>query len=109
MIFAANKAMKKIYIILITLALISVTVFFHHRKENRENLEMENFASLIADETDQEFETASTDILEKIKTDELFNSWVKSDNLPSDDSLLSYFAKQYFNSIDFAFAEIGYF
>lgn len=100
MIFAANKAMKKIYIIIITLVLISVTVFFHHRKENRENLEMENFASLIADETDHEFETATTDILEKIKNNELFNSWVKNDNLPSDDSLLSYFEKQYFSNID---------
>ena len=92
--------MKKIYIILITLALIAATVFFHHRKENRENIEMEHFATLIVDETDHDFENATTDIIEKIKTDEMFNSWLKDDNLPSDDSLLSYFDKKYFNGID---------
>ncbi|MBO2523156.1 MAG: hypothetical protein CW336_04760 [Bacteroidetes bacterium] len=97
MIFVTKEAMKKIYIILITLALIAATVFFHHRKENRENIEMEHFATLIADETDHDFENATTDIIEKIKTDDLFNSWVNDDNLPSDDSILSYLDSKYFN------------
>ena len=89
--------MKKIYIILITIALIAATVFFHHRKENLENAEMERFAQTIADETDEDFETATLQILDEIKNDSLFNSWVKTD-LPSDDSLLSYFNDKYFNT-----------
>ena len=88
--------MKKFYIILIAIALIAVTVFFHQRNENNENAEMEHFAKIIANETDEDFEMATTDVVEKIKNDELFNSWVNDNNLPSDDSLLSYFNKNYF-------------
>ena len=88
--------MKKFYIILIAIALIAVTVFFHQRNENNENAEMERFAKIIANETDEDFEMATTDVVKKIKNDELFNSWVNDNNLPSDDSLLSYFDKKYF-------------
>ena len=88
--------MKKTYIILITIALIAATVFFHHRKENRENAEMERFAQIIADETDEDFEKATLQIINEIKNDSLFNSWVKTE-MPSDDSLLSYFNEKYFN------------
>ena len=63
--------MKKIYIILITIALIAATVFFHHRKENLENAEMERFAQTIADETDEDFETATLQILDEIKNPSL--------------------------------------
>ena len=107
--------MKRIFIILITIALIAATIFFYQRKENRENAEMERFAQIIADETDEDFEKVTTDVIEKIKNDELFNSWVNDDNLPSDDSLLSYFDKKYFqndlfkfynNDIDFSFYDI---
>ena len=59
--------MKKIYIILITIALIAVTVFFHQRKENRENTEMERFAQVIADESDVEFEKLREDFPNVIK------------------------------------------
>lgn len=89
--------MKKIYIILITIALITATVVFHQRKENRENIEMERFAQLIADETDPEFETATIKIIGEIQNDSLFQSWIQDNNLPSDDSLLAYFDTQYFN------------
>ena len=88
--------MKKIYIILITIALIAATVFFHHRKENRENAEMERFAQIIADETDEDFEKATLQIINEIKNDSLFNSWVKTE-LPSDDSLFSYLDAKHFN------------
>ena len=95
--------MKRIFIILITIALIAATIFFYQRKENRENAEMERFAQIIADETDEDFEKVTTNVIEKIKNDELFNSWVNDDNLPSDDSLLSYFDKKYFQNDLFKF------
>ena len=88
--------MKKIFVILIALVLIAITVFVHRRNENRENAEMERFAQIIADETDEDFEQTTTDIIEKIKNDDLFNSWVNDDNLPSDDSILSYLDSKYF-------------
>ncbi len=90
--------MKKIFVILIALVLIVITVFVHRRNENRENAEMERFAQIIADETDEDFEQTTTDIIEKIKNDDLFNSWVNDDNLPSDDSILSYLDSKYFNN-----------
>ena len=90
--------MKKIFVILIALVLIAITVFVHQRNENRENTEMERFAKIIADETDEDFEQTTTDIIEKIKNDDLFNSWVNDDNLPSDDSILSYLDSKYFNN-----------
>lgn len=90
--------MKKIFVILIALVLIAITVFVHRRNENRENAEMERFAQIIADETDEDFEQTTTDIIEKIKNDDLFNSWVNDDNLPSDDSILSYLDSKYFNN-----------
>ena len=88
--------MKKGIIIFIAIALIAITVFVHRRNENRENAEMERFAQIIADETDEDFEQTTTDIIEKIKNDDLFNSWVNDDNLPSDDSILSYLDSKYF-------------
>lgn len=90
--------MKKIFIILIAIALIAATVFVHQRNESDENAEMERFAKIIADETDKDFEKATTDIIEQIKTDEMFNSWVNDGKLPSDDSLLSYFDKRFFQN-----------
>ena len=93
-----DRVMKKIYIILITIALIAATVFFHHRKENIENAEMEHFAQIIADETDEDFETATLQIIDEIKNDSVFNFWVTDGNLPSDDSLLSYFDSKYFKN-----------
>ncbi|MBR6438426.1 MAG: GHKL domain-containing protein [Bacteroidales bacterium] len=82
--------MKKICIILIAIALIVVSIFIYHKKEKNENDEMELFAKIIADETDRDFEDATINIIDKIKNDEL----------PSDDSLLSYFNEKYFNHID---------
>ena len=91
--------MKKIYIILITIALIAVTVFFHHRKENLENAEMERFAQTIADETDHNFETEAVMFIGKMKIDQTINNWFK-DSLPSDDTIFDYIKNHYLNSID---------
>lgn len=82
--------MKKIYIILITLALIGMTLFFHQRKENHENTEMERIAILIADESDEAFEKATLCIIGAIK----------NDKLPNDDSLSLYLDKHYFKNDD---------
>lgn len=92
--------MKKILIILIAIALIAATVFVHQRNESNENAEMERFAKIIADETDLDFEKATIDILNQIKNDESLNSWIGNGIMPSDDSILVYFNKKYFNSID---------
>ena len=92
--------MKKILIILIAIALIAVTVFVHQRNESNENAEMERFAQIIADETDLDFEKATIGILIQIKNDELLNSWISNGNVPSDDSILSYFDKKYFKNND---------
>lgn len=92
--------MKKFYIILITIALVILSIFVYQRKEKNENDEMKSFAQTIANETDKDFEVATTDIIDKIKNDTLLLSWLKSDELPSDDSLLSYFDSKYFNNVD---------
>lgn len=92
--------MKKILIILIAISLIAATVFVHQRNESNENAEMERFAKIIADETDLDFEKATIDILSQIKIDESLNSWIGNGIMPSDDSILSYFDKKYFNNID---------
>ena len=82
--------MKKIYIILITIALIAITVFFHQRKENLENTEMERFAQVIADESDEDFENATLKIINEIKIV----------NLPSEDSLNHYLETNYFKNAE---------
>ena len=58
--------MKKIFIILITIALIAITVFFHQKKENNENNEMQQLAQFIADETDHDFENEAVVFIEKV-------------------------------------------
>lgn len=92
--------MKKILIILIAIALIATTVFVHQRNESNENAEMERFAKIIANETDLGFEKATIEILSQIKNDELLNTWISNGIMPSDDSILSYFDKKYFNNLD---------
>lgn len=94
-----KKNMKKIYIIIIAIALIAATVFLHQRNESKENAEMKRFAEIIADETDEDFEKATLQIIDKIIADQLFNNWMKT-SMPSDDSLLSYFDSKYFSKND---------
>lgn len=91
--------MKKLYIILIAIALIAVTVFVHQHNENNENAEMERFAKIIADETDEDFEKATTDIIDHIENDSLFECWIKSNDFPNDHNIMKYFNTKYFNNI----------
>lgn len=92
--------MKKIYIILIAIALILVTVFFHQRKENRENVEMQRFVNIIADETDEDFEIVTPSIIDAIKADSLFNVWIENNDIPYDYKVMKYFNEKYFNNTD---------
>ena len=92
--------MRKIYIILIAIALIAATVFIHQRNENKENAEMERFAQIIANERDEEFEKATEQIIDEIKNDSSFNKMLDSDIVPSDDSIASYLNSNYFNKIE---------
>ena len=92
--------MRKIYIILIAIALIAATVFIHQRNENKENAEMERFAQIIANERDEEFEKATEQIIDKIENDSLFHKMLDSDIVPSDDSITVYLNTNYFNKIE---------
>ena len=92
--------MRKIYIILIAIALIAATVFIHQRNENKENAEMERFAQIIANERDEEFEKATEQIIDEIKNDSLFNKMLDSDIVPIDDSITVYLNTNYFNKIE---------
>ena len=44
--------MKKIFIILIAIALIAFSFFVYEKNESDENADMESFAEVIADESD---------------------------------------------------------
>ena len=92
--------MRKIFIIIITIALVITSVFVYQKKEKNENDEMKRFAETIADETDKDFEDATIGIIDQIKNDTLLKIWLKNDELPSDDSILSYFDSKYFNNIE---------
>ena len=91
--------MKKIFIILIAIALIVVTVFVHQRNETKENVDMENFAKLIANETDKNFENEAVIFIDKIKNDTTINGWFFK-NIPSDDSIFKFLKFHYFNNIE---------
>ena len=91
--------MKKIFIILIAIALIATTIFVHHKNEKNENADMERFAKIIADESDKEFEQHAVIFIDKIKKDQTLNSWFV-EKLPSDDSVFFYLRYQYFNVIE---------
>lgn len=92
--------MKKIFIILITILLVITSVFVYQRKEENENDEMKRFAQNIADETDKDFEDVTINIIDNIKNDTLLQTWLKNNDVPSDDSILSYFDSKYFDNID---------
>lgn len=92
--------MKKIFIILITILLVITSVFVYQRKEENENDEMKRFAQNIADETDKDFEDVTINIIDNIKNDTLLQTWLKNNDVPSDDSILSYFDSKYFDNIE---------
>ena len=91
--------MKKIFIILIAIALIATSIFVYEKNESDENADMERFAEVIADESDYDFESAATIFIEKIKNDQNVNGWFEN-IIPSDDSIFNYLKIQYFNQIE---------
>ena len=91
--------MKKIFIILIAIALIATSIFVYEKNESDENADMERFAEVIADESDYDFESAATIFIEKIKNDQNVNGWFEN-TIPSDDSIFNYLKIQYFNQIE---------
>lgn len=91
--------MKKIYIILIAIALIAVTVFVHQKNENRENAEMQQLAQTVINEADKNFEKTAVRFVEEIKNDTTVNCWFKT-NIPSDDSVFAYLKNTYFDKTD---------
>jgi len=89
--------MKKIFVILIALILTAAVIFFGKKNESDENAKMKNLASLIADETDRDFENAAIPIIREIKNDSLISVWLEKTDFPDDDSILSYLNNAYFN------------
>ena len=84
-------------IIVITLMTTQLTYILYLVKENKEYEEMAWFANVIGDESDQNFETAMLEAIEKLKNDSNIITWQKKNEFPSDDSILNYFNKKYFN------------
>lgn len=90
---------KKIFtdICIITLMTIQLTYILYLINENKEKEEMEWFATVVGDESDKNFENTIAEFSEEIKKDKNIIHWQKTNNFPSDDSLLIYFNENYFN------------
>lgn len=85
-------------ICIITLMTIQLTYILYLINENKEKEEMEWFANIVGDESDEEFEETILEVTEKLKRDKNLIAWQKDKNFPSDDSILNYFNLNYFNS-----------
>lgn len=93
-----KKIIKEIsFIILIS---IQLTYILYLINETYERNEMEWFANVIADESDKDFEDKIIEITEKLKKDNNLVNWQKENTFPSDDSILNYFNKIYFNNYE---------
>ena len=84
-------------IIVITLMTTQLTYILYLIKENKEYNEMSWFATVIGDESDKKFEEAILKTTEKLKNDNNIITWQKRNDFPSDDSILNYIDKKYFN------------
>lgn len=84
-------------ICIITLMTIQLTYILYLINENKERDEMEWFANIVGDESDEEFEEAILKVTEKLKKDKNIVSWQKENNFPSDDSILNYLNVNYFD------------
>ena len=84
-------------ICVITLMTIQLTYILYLINENKEKEEMEWFANIIGDESDEEFEKTILEVTEKLKKDKNLNTWQKDNSFPSDDSILNYLNTKYFN------------
>ncbi|MDY6437451.1 MAG: HAMP domain-containing sensor histidine kinase [Bacteroidales bacterium] len=89
--------MKKYHLLIIAVILAVVALFVNSKIEDRENKAMKNFASAVSNERDRNFETEVAPLIQKIKNDSLINVWAAKQCFPSDDSLLSYLDKNYFD------------
>lgn len=85
-------------IVIITLMSIQLTYILYYINEKKEKEEMEWFATVVGDESDEVFEQKIMEITQKIKTDDKITEWHNDNNYPSDDSLLNYLNKKYFNT-----------
>ena len=84
-------------ICIITLMTIQLTYILYLINENKEREEMEWFANIVGDESDEEFEETILEVTEKLKKDKNIIAWQKGNNFPSDDSILNYLNIKYFN------------
>ncbi|MBO5848509.1 MAG: HAMP domain-containing histidine kinase [Bacteroidales bacterium] len=96
----SNFRIKKVIrnIGLITLISTQLTYILYLINETKERNEMEWFANVIGDESDEAFEDAIIEITERIKNDKSLTEWQKNNDFPSDDSILNYFNTKYFNT-----------
>ena len=94
--FRIKKVIRNIGII--TLISTQLTYILYLINETKERNEMEWFANVIGDESDEAFEDAIIEITERIKKDKSLTEWQKNNDFPSDDSILNYFNTKYFNT-----------
>lgn len=94
--FRIKKVIRNIGII--TLISTQLTYILYLINETKERNEMEWFANVIGDESDEAFEDAIIEITERIKNDKSLTEWQKNNDFPSDDSILNYFNTKYFNT-----------
>ena len=84
-------------ICIITLMTIQLTYILYLINENKEKEEMEWFATVVGNESDEDFEKTIMEVTEMLKKDTNIIDWQKNNNFPSDDSLLNYLNFNYFN------------
>lgn len=84
----------------IVLISIQLTYILYLINETYERNEMEWFANVIADESDKEFEDKIIEITEELKKDNHLINWQKENAFPSDDSILNYLNRKYFNNYE---------
>lgn len=84
-------------ICIITLMTIQLTYILYLINENKEKDEMEWFANIVGDESDEEFEKTILEVTEQLKKDKNLIAWQEGNDFPSDDSILNYFNLKYFN------------
>lgn len=95
----SNFKIKKVIrnIGFITLISIQMTYILYLINETKERDEMEWFANVIGNESDENFEKSIVEITEHIKKDANIIKWQKNNDFPSDDSILNYLNTKYFN------------
>ena len=101
-IFVENKFFKGSKnisgsVIIIILMTILLTHVLYRINEKKEREEMNWFAWIIGDESDKAFENSCIPHLIDIQQDDTIREWCTQESIPTDDSILIYLNKQYFN------------